>query len=379
MSAPQLPRSATLHRIPSLDGLRALSIFLVIGLHTVQAFSLHRSVSRWWFAVFNGGAGVFIFFEISGFLITTLLLAEHAKRGTVSLRGFYVRRAFRILPPLYLYIGAVALLGIAGRLVVAWGDVWASVLFAHNLVGYGTWALEHLWSISMEEQFYLVWPFVLVYFLRRLGQEGKNAAAIFPLAVLVVSPVARVLLNRSHNEALHHASLNYFRWDFIMYGCLVALLQHTIGFEKVYRAATRIWWVPPGVMLVCSGLSAWFENRFDLTVGYTINGFAVAMFMVWCTRNAESVVGRVLNWGPVAQVGVLSYSIYLWQTLFTHTGNERVFGWWPWIGSFPGSLAGIALAAMGSYYLVEQPSLRLRAFAIQRFHLYRTGARKGVA
>lgn len=369
MSAPPLPRPATLSRIPSLDGLRALSILLVVGLHTVQRYSLSHPVPRWWFAVFNGQSGVFIFFEISGFLITTLLLAEHAKRGAVSLRGFYVRRAFRILPPLYLYIGAVAMLGLAGTLQVRQGDVWTAVLFVHNIRSYGTWALEHLWSISMEEQFYFVWPFVLVYFLHR--PNGKRAAAVFPIAILAVSPVARVLFNLSGNAALHHASLNYLRWDFIMYGCLVALLQHSGRFERVYRAATRLPWLPPAVILLCNALSARFENRFDLTVGYTINGFAMAIFMLWCTRNARSAVGRVLNWQPVAWIGVLSYSIYLWQTLFTHSGNEAVFAAWPWIGRFPGNWLGFMLAAVVSYYLVEQPSLRLRGVAIRQLHLYR--------
>ncbi len=106
-----LTRTAALHRIPSLDGLRALSILLVVGLHTLQRYGATHPVSPAWFALFNGGTGVFIFFEISGFLITTLLLKEHEKRGSVSLTGFYRRRAFRILPPLYLYIGVVVLLG----------------------------------------------------------------------------------------------------------------------------------------------------------------------------------------------------------------------------------------------------------------------------
>src|ERR1700712_1438328 len=100
MSLPTLPRSAVLSRIPSLDGLRALSIFLVVSLHTLQRYGLNHSIWVGWYAIFNGASGVFIFFEISGFLITTLLLQEHQKRGSVSLRAFYLRRVFRILPPL---------------------------------------------------------------------------------------------------------------------------------------------------------------------------------------------------------------------------------------------------------------------------------------
>ena len=367
-----LPRSATLARIPSLDGLRAVSILLVLGLHTLQAYGVRHTVSRSWFAVFNGGFGVFIFFEISGFLITSLLLAEHRKRGSISLSGFYVRRFFRIFPPLYLYIAVVVGLGLAGRLVVRWSDVVSSALFFHDFYGQGTPWLEHLWSISVEEQFYLVWPFVLVFCLRRPGRRGMYAACVFPAAVIVALPVTRLLLLRSPAVELHRLAVASLRFDFIMFGCLVALLDGTPRFEAMYRAVTRTAWLAPGVIVGCSVLSAYVGNRFDLSVGYTISGFAIAIFLLWCTRNAESVVGRALNSRPMVKVGVLSYSIYLWQTLFLHPGNQGAFAWWPWIGRYPGNYVGVAVAAGASYLLVEQPSLRARAWIIGQFMVYRT-------
>ncbi len=372
MSSSTLPRSATLARIPSLDGLRAVSILLVIGLHSAQAYGVAHPVSRMWFALFNGGFGVFVFFEISGFLITSLLLAEHRKRGSISLSGFYVRRFFRIFPPFYLYIGVIVGLGLAGRLVVRWSDVVSSALFFHDFNAQGTSWLEHLWSISVEEQFYLVWPFVLVFCLRRPGRQGLYAACVFPAAVIVASPMLRLLLLRLPVPELHRVGAASLRFDFIMFGCLVALLEHTPRFEAVYRAATRAAWFMPAVIVGSSVLSAYVGNRFDLSVGYTISGSAIAIFLLWCTRNAESWVGRALNSGPMVKVGVLSYSIYLWQTLFLHPGHDRAFLWWPWIGRYPGNYLGVALAACASYYLVEQPSLRLRTWVIRSFQVYRT-------
>ncbi len=181
MSSTALPRSASLTRIPSLDGLRALSIFLVMALHTIQRYSVSHHVSLVWYAIFNGETGVFIFFEISGFLITSLLLQEHEKRGSISLRGFYLRRAFRILPPLYLYIGVIVLLGLAGRILLTRIDIVSALFFFHNIKASDVmWSLEHLWSISAEEQFYLVWPFILVYCLRRPGHAGRVAASVIP-------------------------------------------------------------------------------------------------------------------------------------------------------------------------------------------------------
>ena len=362
-----LPQSTTPNRIPSLDGLRAISIFMVVTLHTIERYGADHPVSIVWYGLFNGASGVFIFFEISGFLITTLLLQEDAKRGSVSLSGFYLRRAFRILPPLYLYIGVVMLLGLAGCLHVESIDVAGSAFFFHNLVSGSTWSLEHLWSISVEEQFYLVWPFILVFCLRGKSIGTRMKAAIFPASVIVLSPVLRVLLRLSHDATLRAASVHYLRFDFIRFGCLVALLQGTPRFEAVYRFCTQWWWAPPLTMAICNGVSAVYQNYFDLTVGFTISGFAIAIFLLWCTRNAETLVGRLLNSWVMARIGVLSYSIYLWQTLFLHAGNEAVFRFLPWLGRFPGNWLGFLVAGATSYYVVEQPALRLRDMMTRRF------------
>ncbi len=365
------PRSVTLSRIPSLDGLRALSIFLVVSLHTLQRYNIHHAVSFWWYALCNGSDGVFIFFEISGFLITSLLLQEHERRGAVSLRGFFLRRAFRILPPLYFYIAVVVLLGLAGRLSSDRLDIVSSLFFFHNYVHASTmWSLEHLWSISVEEQFYLVWPFTFVFCLRRPGNAGRFAASVIPIMILMVSPFARVLLGRSGSPALHSFGTRNLNFDFLMFGCVVALLQHTPQFEAIYRAATRVWWLPPAVMAGCSILSARYENYFNLPIGYTVNGAAIALFLLWCTRNPASHVGRVLNWGPVVRIGVLSYSIYLWQTLFLHFRNEQAFGSLAWLGYFPVNWLAFLLAAAFSYYAVEQPSLKLRGIVVRTLRVY---------
>jgi peptidoglycan/LPS O-acetylase OafA/YrhL len=374
-SSTSLPKSASLARIPSLDGLRALSIFLVVALHTLQRYSISHHISRVWYAIFNGETGVFIFFEISGFLITSLLLQEHEKRGSISLRGFYLRRAFRILPPLYLYIGVIVLLGLAGRLILTRIDLVSALFFFHNIKGTDVmWSLEHLWSISVEEQFYLVWPFLLVYCLRRPGHAGRIAASIIPCCIILVSPVFRVLLSRSANPAIHHFGINFFKFDFIMFGCLVALLQHTSRFEAIYRFASRRAWLAPGVIVLCSALTARFQNYFDLPFGYTINGAAIAVFLLWSTRNPSSLTGRILNWKPIVQIGVLSYSIYIWQTIFLHANNHQVFEplgrFGILISTFPGNWFAILIIASLSYYIVEQPALRARASIIRTFHLY---------
>jgi len=362
-----------LTRIPSLDGLRALSIFLVVSLHTLQRYSIHHPVSVGWYALFNGAYGVQIFFVISGFLITGLLLKEQRKRGSISLGGFYLRRAFRILPPLYFYIGFILLMGWIGHLALNRTDVFSSLFFFHNFASAGQssmWSLEHLWSISVEEQFYLVWPLILFLCMRRRGIAGTSSAAIFPLVILAVSPFARVLLGHQKSPLLHGIGTGKLNYDFIMFGCLLAILQGTPRFESLYRKATRHWWLPPAIIAVCSVLSARYQHYFDLPLGYTISGAVVAIFLLWCTRNPTSVVGRILNWAPIVRIGVLSYSIYLWQTLFLHSSNSEVFGPLPFIGTFPGNWLGVFLVANFSYYVIEQPALRMRVRLIKAFHFY---------
>jgi peptidoglycan/LPS O-acetylase OafA/YrhL len=181
MSSQPALAAPELARIPSLDGLRALSIFLVVSLHTLQRYSIDHRVAWGWYALFNGACGVEIFFVISGFLITSLLLQEQRKRGAFSLSGFYLRRAFRILPPLYFYIGFVVLLGIGGRITLNRSDIVSSLFFFHNFSRDATmWPLEHLWSISVEEQFYLIWPFILFICIRHSGLRRVTQRRSFP-------------------------------------------------------------------------------------------------------------------------------------------------------------------------------------------------------
>src|SRR5664280_2047254 len=136
-------------RIPSLDGLRAVSIIIVVWAHA-------RASSRLLglYAFF----GVQIFFVISGYLITSLLLREHERTGTINLRTFYYRRMLRIFPAAYVYILAVAIVFQPPLHYLAYAFTYTSCYAGPH----GPWMLSHLWSLSVEEQFYLLWPFALL-------------------------------------------------------------------------------------------------------------------------------------------------------------------------------------------------------------------------
>jgi peptidoglycan/LPS O-acetylase OafA/YrhL len=363
---------APVHRIPSLDGLRALSIFLVLALHSLQRLEVTSPISFLWVGIFNGATGVFIFFVISGYLITSLLLREHEKRGSISLRGFYFRRAMRILPPLYVYVGVLLLLGWAGRLPIFKLDIISALFFFHDYALSLMWPLEHFWSLSIEEQFYLIWPLLLLYCLRRPGPEGRSKASKIAIAIILLGPVIRVVsFTIARNTVLHNSYSFHAHADSLMFGCLLALVQGTPLFERVYRFVTKIWWIPPAVILVSDIISARYQNYWDFPIGMTICGAAIAFFLLWCVRNPASPVGRFLNSRPIAHIGVLSYSIYIWQTLFLNRGNVSLFG--PSLKllyTLPFSWFAILAVAELSYLLVERPSLHLRNYLIKSFGLY---------
>src|SRR5262245_3522199 len=202
-------------RVPSLDGLRAVSIALVIiehasmtagfPQHTVQLGAL-------------GHLGVSMFFAISGFLITMLLARERRHTGSISLLGFYRRRALRILPAYFCFVFGVFILTRLDVLALRGAEWTALLTYTVNYLKDPTWDIGHVWSLSVEEQFYLVWPLLLVL-------VPLNRAFWVVLAYLAVAPVVRVgiwLFFRGHLQVIE--DFTPLRLDAIASGCFLALL-----------------------------------------------------------------------------------------------------------------------------------------------------------
>ena len=372
-------RTASLRRIPSLDGLRAISIVLVMGLHTVQRYGVDHPdhpPGLLWSVVLNGSLGVTIFFVISGYLITRLLLHEQETRGAISMAGFYIKRAFRILPPLYVYVAVLVLLSAAGRLALTKWDVVSALFFFHNYAITSTsWAIEHFWSLSVEEQFYLIWPVILILCLRQRGLAGRDRAALVAGAVIVASPLIRVISFRTHQPLLHDGAGFHMHADTLMFGCAAALLEGKSWFERIYGTLTKVWWLPVLGLAIGSYLEMRFQNYWNFPVGETYTGVLLAFVLLWTVRNADSLPGRFLNARVITHIGVLSYSIYLWQTLLLHHMNASVFAGAGWIGRFPFNWIAILLVAEVSYLVVEQPSLRLRNRLLRSSHVYQAPQR----
>jgi peptidoglycan/LPS O-acetylase OafA/YrhL len=313
-------------RIPSLDGLRAISISLVVAGHWVELH--YKSDVAGAFA----NLGVRIFFVISGYLITTLLLEERARRATIRLRDFYVRRAYRILPAAMLYMFPVFAIF---RHELRWYHAAAAALYLTNFDYAHPWFVGHLWSLSVEEQFYFLWPGVLKKWYR-------HRVAIL-VGVIVFAPVYRVAC---HLLGWHGRADETFPAvaDILAFGCLLGILAPRL--RGIKKGGGVLLAVPLILVPTYVGILHFHVNALLLFVLWPVMHVCIAGFILHVVRSPY----RILNWGPVVWLGKISYSLYLWQQLFVFGTHAK-----PWYFVF----AAVGLAS-ASYYWVERPVLRLR-------------------
>ena len=334
---------------PALDGLRAVAIVAVLLFHTKGILP-------------GGYLGVDLFFVLSGFLITTLLLEEHADRGFISVRDFYRRRALRLLPALFVMLAVF--LAVSVIVAVANGDSFRKEIFG-VLAGLGYFsniamtaepaarpipeALRHLWSLAAEEQFYLVLPAILIVLLR-----VRLRSALILVAGAVALTLARQLdlyLDGASRERLEFGIDT--RSTSILVGCLLALV---IAHRGLPRLAQSRW-----LELVAVGcVLALFLFHLDraLFLGPLLLFSICGALLVVRALDEQSPVSRILSLGAPVFVGRISYGLYLWHfpVFVAFDVNHRSSP-----ATWPVVLVALALSvacAVASYYLVELPFLR---------------------
>jgi len=334
-------------RIPSLDGLRAISILLVILGHSVSKLSHPKAYQL---LGHFGNLGVKAFFLISGFLITTLLLKEWDKSGGVSLKNFYIRRSLRIFPAFLVYVGVVVLLEARGMITLEPGDVLHALTYTMNYHMTRGWVLNHLWSLSVEEQFYLLWPAVLL--LAAPGRAWK-----FVLAAVAVAPLIRAVMWFGFGAGPTAVSRHFEAvCDALACGCALAFFYNRLGEVTWYTRLIRARWyllIPPALMLIAA-LGHKVHPWIYYVPGQTLANFGILLLLDRCIRYPEDWFGDLINWAIFRWVGVISYSLYLWQELFLDYEPEHLGLTLPW------NLVLTFAVSAASYYLVEKQFLKLK-------------------
>lgn len=341
-------------RLPSLDGLRAISIaMVVIGHSAATARQLSPATSTVLSWIGEGGLGVSIFFVISGFLITTLLAREQHLTQSINLKNFYLRRAFRIFPAFYVYWLLIFALTLLGYVRVSRMDLFSSAVYVWNYVHrtVDTWFLGHTWSLSVEEQFYLLWPFVL----KLAKAERANGIA---LAVVIFAPFFRLASYfwLPSTRPLIGMMLPT-RADSLMIGSLLALLAQNAAHCAILKRKAKSTLIPLAALCffaIDAILSRRFKGMYILPVGYTLQNLMIAAVVGHVVFHDTTRLGRVLNHRTFVHVGTISYSLYLWQQLFLTSMNTT------FMGIFPLNILCAFIAAELSCHIVEKPFLRMR-------------------
>jgi len=344
-------------RIRALDGVRGIAIVLVLAGHVVANFQPLHPDHRYWLGAFaNSSAGVRLFFVLSGYLITWLLLREWTATGRISIGQFYRRRALRIFPAFYAYLFVITGLtffrptGVNGETFLAAATfTWNYHHLWISIPPEGAWNLGHLWTLALEQQFYLFWPALLVW-------AGRTRATWVAAALTLGCPIIRVLTHfflpehRGYTGMMFHTAI-----DGLMIGCAATLVADHPAIQTALHRHGK-WLVLSGIawLALASPTLAASVRGFPVVIGFTLDAIAAAWLILWLHRAAPPRATRWLEKGPLAALGTISYSLYLWQQLFlSDIGPLRH-------GQMLLPLVAAIVVATLSYRFIEQPFLRLK-------------------
>ena len=329
-------------RIPRLDGLRAFAFIAVFLNH-----SIHLPMA--W-------VGVDLFFVLSGFLITTILLRDQALPIHSFLGKFYARRARRILPPYFLVLGLVALLGLPE---IDWGKIWWHFLFfVQNFsvaLGYGTGSLTPYWSLAVEEQFYIVWP-LFVFFLPRRVLSSTC------LLMLFAAPLLRAYFTTRVDSYTVIFCLTPFRMDLLAAGALIGIvrIQRPDLLNRSQRWAWGLMILAGTSFLVPAAISSsWRASAHSLgfnILGYSLSTLVFSALLLLVLTTDMVLFDRILEWRPLVFLGQISYMCYLL--------HEPVLQYmWQFTSKLQGTLIAFVITILLStlsWRWIERPILSAR-------------------
>lgn len=350
----QAPTAPALPHYPALDGLRGIAVLMVMVFHSQTPL------------LPGGFIGVDVFFVISGYLITTLLLAEHARKQRIDIRRFYVRRLLRLAPALLLMLLVFGLCSLfllpAPQAMQNLREALAALFYVSNWVrAWGLFEmpyLGHTWSLAIEEQFYLLWPLLLLLVLRHKTQPRHIALFALGLVLWVIGYRTHLTWDAASIERLYNGLDT--RIDEILVGCLLAALVRNLAPIPAKASQATAWLALLCFAALCgmAFLARW-TDRWMYTVGFPlISGMTAWMVFDLC-HNRRSVLRHLMTVGPLVQIGRISYGLYLWHYPIYFSMYKLQYGYWMIL------CLGSALAlvcAMASYRFVETRFLALKPY-----------------
>lgn len=338
--------------IKGFDALRALSIAFVMLNHLGLDGFLEKGSfarNRLWH-LFSGETGVHIFFVLSGFLITMILLREKAQTGTIHLRNFYMRRFLRLLPPLVLLFAAVGVLMWLGYIRTDLTAFAMSFFYLYNYVPLLHYVneLAHTWSLAVEEQFYLIWPILL------LSMRKYKSILILCAFFVLISAVALL----TFSEFAFKAHLRPARWfipaaGHIFIGCFFALLHARFPEAIASRLNKSPLLFGVAVLLFAAPV---YVPAMLIEASALMQSVGIGFLLVWIYSNQQHWLVRFMDFKPFVYVGKISYGLYVYQGLFLTTGYGSPYKF----QQYPLNILLTFSAAVLSYHLVEKPISRFR-------------------
>ena len=346
----------TLGYRPYLDGLRGIAVIAVILRHGQSGY------------LPGGFLGVDIFLALSGFLITSLLIREAETSGRIKFSHFYLRRALRLLPAfglmLAVFCGYAIWSGVPGRMMAA--EILPSGLYFSNWtrafdLGYPIY-LGHTWSLSVEEQFYLIWPVVCATVLVKFDARTRIWIVI---AMIAAEMTWRFTLNSSglQYERIYNGFDTHS--DGLLIGAAVACFMAmpvTPWRIRLARAASRL--LPPGCLVALLLMTvAEPDNPAIYLFGNSFAAFVTALAIVAISQGEANWLRWALEWRPLVRAGQVSYGLYIWHYVIFFVMVQD-FGFGPLVVNTAGVLLTLSVTLL-SYRLIEQPVLRLKTrFAV---------------
>ncbi len=351
----------TVKYIRGFDGLRCVSIVFVLLTHLgiYDQLTANNYLSDRFLHLISGYTGVNIFFTLSGFLITRILLSTKASTGRISFFNFYSRRFLRLLPPLIIFYLTIAVLMYAHQIGMSKVGLLYSIFYIYNFVPhrYYTVELGPTWSLAVEEQFYIFWP-LIIHFFKKSGI--LLLAVLLITACLIGSTWLPQLSVRYHGKLiLLNDYSDVIRWFIpavapIMVGSVFSLLLFTS--QKLYDYLIR----KNGFLFF--GFLLLFFSPLYLPAGFSdyyfvIQSIGAASLLSWLLFNQRSVMARILEFKPIAYLGKISYGIYIYHGIFITTGSPGII----LIQRYPLNVFLTLLTAILSYEFIEKRILKFKA------------------